>query len=73
MPKGVYDRSKTRRKPAQKQVEHPVLSVFPTFSMRQAHAVMHAIALGMSEGVLVDGKFVTDAEWADIIRQIVRK
>jgi hypothetical protein len=76
MPRGVYDRPKAKprqRKAEQAQVQHPVLNVFPTFSMRQAHALMHCIGLGMNEGVLVDGTFVTDDEWEAIIRQLVRK
>lgn len=62
-----------RRAVSKPKAEHPTLTTFPTLSMRQAHILMQCVALGMTEGVLVDGKFVTYDEWEEIIRQLIRK
>lgn len=61
---------KPGRRPKVEQTH--VLTTFPTLSMRQAHILMQCVALGMTEGVLVDGHFVTPSEWDAIIRQLVR-
>jgi hypothetical protein len=62
----------SRRKGKAEPIEQPLLTLFPSFSLRQAHILMQCVALGMTEGVLVDGVFVGHGEWEAIIKQLIR-
>lgn len=66
----------TKRKPGRKPklhpADHPVLSVFPSLNMRQAHILLQCVALGMAHGVSVDTHPVRPAEWEALIRQLIR-
>lgn len=61
------------KKVEQQEIMQPIINVFPVLTIRQAHVLLQCIALGMAEGIIVDGEYVHSVEWERLIRQIIRK
>lgn len=68
----MNQQKKRGRRPKIPPTGQPIRTIFPSFSLREAHILMQCIGYGMTEGVLVDGEFAKADEWDAIMRQLLR-
>ena len=66
----MKDKPIKRKTPDIKQPDHH--HVYPTLDMRQASILFQCVRMGMSEGIFVDGVWVSADEWKELIRALWR-
>jgi hypothetical protein len=68
--KTALPKSKTAQDKLAKAMKHSHYT-FPTLTIRQAHILLECMKLGLDEGLIVDGEWVSGEEWMTLIETLI--
>ena len=71
--KGGWNTIEARKQLSELSEDQPVLTLFPSLTLRQAAILLACVETCMHGRTVVDGMVVTSLEWEALIRQLVRK